>query len=404
MRSRDIYMMISVGLFFRVCISLWNAFWGPSIGANADATSFHKAASNLYLYPGPMSELSEIATKARSHLFHHPDFQHGAHLLDHFYSQLLAWVYFISTESLFIGSLFSVFAWAGSAVVLIEILNLLEVEKRDQFIAMGIYSLLPSSMLFTGVTLREPFQLLLVNLAMLSALKIYLHKSIKFGLFLVLLIFIMEKFHFVLYVLGAFMVFALTILLILEKWRGYYFFRNTLISIFFILTTLLILERNELLNLVPSTFYGEKELSAGVRLLLSNLILFETRTQYINNVEINGIFDLMLFMPKYLLQYLFEPMPWSVRTLFDFTVLLENLLRAALILKVLANLFSASSNQKLLLFVILSYLGIELTWSIGTANWGTAIRHHVPGMGLLIASAFAYSKENSRSPFCSILK
>ena len=44
---------------------------------------------------------------------------------------------------------------------------------------MLVYALLPSSIIVTSVTLREPYQLLLVNLAILAALKIYWNKSFQ---------------------------------------------------------------------------------------------------------------------------------------------------------------------------------------------------------------------------------
>tara|TARA_B100000686_G_scaffold324428_1_gene380102 strand:- start:5053 stop:6333 length:1281 start_codon:yes stop_codon:yes gene_type:complete len=404
-RLRDVYLMILIGLFFRVCVSLWNAFWGPSIGANADATSFHQAAVNLFSYQGPIHELGEISVKSGYILVEHPDFSHGWHLLDHFYSQSLAFIYFISTDSLFIGSLFSVFAWTTSASLLIQIMQLLQVKIPDQFKAMAIYSLLPSSIILTGVTLREPFELLLVNVAMFTALKVYLNKSIKFAVFLVLLIFFMKKFHIALYTFGLLMAISLIILLTLRKLESYYFFQKFLIAIFIIFIIYFIIDWYGLSNIIPFNYFNEKELYKAASKKLSVLSLYETRTQFIYNIEINGIFDFFLFMPKHLLQYLFEPMPWRVEAPLDFMVLIENLFRAVLIFKILAGLFFNSlENRKILAFIFFSYLAIEAVWSSGTVNWGTAIRHHIPGMGLLIAAAFSCSKEKQNSPFYSILR
>ena len=398
MRSREIYLVLSIGSFLRVCISIWNGFWGPSIGADADATSFHQAASNLSSYPGSMNELSEFANQSGNALALHRNFAHGFHLLDHFYSQLLARIYFISTDSLFIGSLFSVLIWAISAMVLIQIMQLLEVEKSAQFKAVAIYSLLPSSILFTGVTLREPFQLLLVNLAMFSALKVYLQKSIKFALLLPALVFVMNKFHLSLFLLGIFIVLGLFTLMIIRKLESCSLLKGIFISSFIILTAYFVLPRIGLSNLVPSGHVIEKELPAAIDRYLSVSITFRTRTQFIDIIEINGVIDLLLFMPKHLFQYLFEPMPWRVSTVLDISVLLENLLRAALIWKVLARIYHIKTQKRrIVLFTFISYIAFEAVWSIGTVNWGTAIRHHIPAMGLLIAAAFSYSSKQQES-------
>lgn len=384
--------MLSVGLFFRVCVSLWNGFWGPSIGAEADATSFHQAASNLFNYPGTINELSEIASQSQNNLSHHPDYAHGFHLLKHFYAQLLARVYFLTTDSLFIGGLFSALVWFASSIVLIKIMNLLETNKSDQFKAMAIYSLLPSSILFTGVTLREPFQLLLVNLAMYSALKVYLEKFFRFIIVLPLLIVIMKKIHLSLFLLGIFIAFSLFLLLILRKGSAF-FIKGTLIAFAIALATYSVLGAHRLLSFLPPIHLIEKGLPAAIERYLSVGASFGARTQFVHNIELKDFTDLILFAPKHFLQYLFEPMPWRVSTILDLNVLLENLVRFVLIWKGLAVFFHTQGGKRLVfLFSFLAYLFFEALWSVGTVNWGTAIRHHVPTMGLLIASAFAYSR------------
>ena len=394
MRSRDIYMMVTVGLFFRACVSLWNAFWGPSIGANADATSFHKAASNLYLYPGPMNELFEIAARANTHLSYHPDYAHGYHLLKTLYANILARVYFILTDSLLIGGLFSTLAWSISALILVQIMQMLEVDKCYQFISMAIYSLLPSSILFTGVTLREPFQLLMVNTTLFSVLKVYLNKSINFGLFLIPLIYIMGKFHVSLFFLGLFMVFALLILLALKSWDNIFRFKGAFLTPFIAFIVFFTLFGKVLINFIPQSYGIENGLSTAISESLSNRIAGEERTQFLNKIETQGIIDILLFLPNHFFNYFFEPMPWHISTTMDIYVLLENILRAALIFKGISTIYQTPiTHRGLVIFTFLSYLIFEAAWSVGTVNWGTAIRHHVPATGLLLAGAFAYSKK-----------
>jgi len=46
--------------------------------------------------------------------------------------------------------------------------------------------------------------------------------------------------------------------------------------------------------------------------------------------------------------------------------------------------------------VFLSYLLLETTMSSGTINWGTASRHHIPSIGLLLAAAFAAPRARRR--------
>lgn len=123
------------------------------------------------------------------------------------------------------------------------------------------------------------------------------------------------------------------------------------------------------------------------------------RTEVVN---FSGLFGLLSVLPLFLFQYLFEPMPWHMTSVVDVVSLLENALRFWLILnslKYLGSRFvgkpkSVESNvfehRRLILFMFLTFLASELIWSLGTINWGTGIRHHLPSIGFLLVTGFAY--------------
>jgi hypothetical protein len=108
--------------------------------------------------------------------------------------------------------------------------------------------------------------------------------------------------------------------------------------------------------------------------------------------------DVML-IPVSIFQYLFEPMPWGVSVLFDVAVFLENCLCAWLIWKMMSGLRTAKNDErKILLFLFVLYMILETIWSLGTINWGTAMRYHLPSMGILVLAAFfsaGFEKKNS---------
>ena len=118
----------------------------------------------------------------------------------------------------------------------------------------------------------------------------------------------------------------------------------------------------------------------------------EGRAQYMEQKEIKGVMDLVLHSPRIVLSYLFEPMPWRNLNALDFGVFIENVLRAWLIWSALKGLKKLPSREKnSVVFMFINYLVIEIIWSMGTINWGTALRHHIPSFGLLVIAAFASS-------------
>jgi hypothetical protein len=134
----------------------------------------------------------------------------------------------------------------------------------------------------------------------------------------------------------------------------------------------------------------DRGIDAAVELIQKGGISYYARAQYRDSVEINGVVGLLLFMPVAFFQYLFEPLPGRSYLVADVELLLENILRAWLIWKAWVGLrIMPSQERRPVLFLFLSYLVIELIWSLGTVNWGTAVRHHIPSMGLLVIAAFA---------------
>ena len=111
----------------------------------------------------------------------------------------------------------------------------------------------------------------------------------------------------------------------------------------------------------------------------------EARAMYTLKPEIDGLFGLLLFMPVSLGQYMLEPMPWKIETLLDMALFIENIFRLLLIFIAIRSIFKVNKEIKpALIFLVLMFFALELMWALGTVNWGSAVRHHIPGMGLLI--------------------
>lgn len=357
------------GIIFRLCIAIWNGFFGPSFEAENDALGFHLTAveysKNLVLDKFVTGQI---------------------------YTYFLGAFYSVTTDSLFLGSLLSVVTWAISALTLIRVMRMLSFEPADQFKAMLIYALLPSSILLTSVTLREAYQLLFVNVAIYSALKIYLRRSIVHWLLLIGAVGGMGILHGALLASGVFIIVATLILLVFRTQKKLPLARIVLIVPIVAGCAYLGF------SLFMSISYNlEDGLETAVQAYQENTIAAAGRASYRAEVGFGGVEDLLLSIPIFLLQYLFEPMPWRMSALADIVPLFENCLRAWLILRVILSFRNTvGQERRLLLFVFVSYIAMETVWSLGVSNWGTGLRHHIPSIGLLVVAAFAYSGHSQK--------
>lgn len=365
---RTVLTAIWFGLLLRLFVAIWNGFFGPSFGADLDALSFHLQA--VEYAQTPMMD----------------EFQIGW-----IYIYVLGFFYYLTTDSLFLGSLLSCVAWLASAYILVKMMRLLSVDKSNQFKAMLIYAVLPSSIFFTSVTLREPYQLLFVNLAIYAALKIYLNKSSIHWLVLFCAVIGLGVLHGALLAFGLFIVIATLILLTFRDRKG-----SSLVKLALVAPLVFLVALYGLWLFTSVSYNLDEGLGVAVETYQQGGLGTDARTHYKESVEINGVAGLLLFIPASVFQYLFEPMPWRISAAVDGVLLLENILRAWLIWKACVGLLNMpAQGRKPVLFVFISYLVVETIWSLGTINWGTAMRHHLPSIGLLVTAAFVYSSQKT---------
>jgi hypothetical protein len=370
-----------LGFFLRLGNAFSNGFYGPSYGASDDSLGFHLNAVQY----------------SQNLVF-------DVFVLSNIYSYILGIFYSITTDHLFLGSALSALGWLASAFILLRIMRILSFKMSSQWRVMLIYALIPSSLMYTSVTLREPFQLLFVNLALYAALKIYFHRSNAHWLVLFLAAVGMGILHGVLLASGIFIIVGTLFLLTTRNRKGMSFTKVVLV------TPIVILCLFYGFSLFTTFSYGDRledGLSLAVQTYQEGTMEAEQRAGYRTDIEINGLGGLILSLPSFLFQYLFEPMPWKISSIVDVVVLLENMLRFWLIWNVLKYLVGSYlnkpmfvarnyfGNERFIFFIFLSYLIIETLWSLGTSNWGTSSRHHVPSLGLLLVASFAYRNVTS---------
>ena len=359
--------IIFLGLFIRIGVALWNTFSGPTLGAEGDALTFH------------------ILAVAYSEDLVWEKFRYGW-----IYSFALGVIYFLTTDSLLIGCLLSCFVWFISAIIFDKSLSLLKVEPIYRNTALLLYVLLPSSILFTSVTLREVYELLFVTLGVYSALRIYLNNDLRYWFLLIFSIGGMGIFHVGLVAYGLFFL-VLVFYFQTNRRKGI-----SLESLLFYLPFIGLITYYSIISYVSLSDTGgtriefDQGLAAAVQTYQFGHN--EARAMYTYKPEVDGFLGLILFIPVSLFQYLFEPMPWRASTLFDFALLSENILRGFLIYLAVSNFIRLEGfEKKLSLLLILSYFAQELLWAMGTVNWGSAARHHIPSLGVLIVAAFLHS-------------
>jgi hypothetical protein len=366
------------GLLIRVIIAFINSYFGPTLGAEGDALGFHDLATS-------------IATDKFTGAFDETKSAVGWE-----YASFLAMFYGFAEPSLFLGCLLSCIAWLISGILVDKTLSVLSVDSISRKRALIIYAFLPSGLLFTSVTLREVYQLLFINLAIFSIIKIALNKNFLYWIALVLACFVMSSLHLGLSAYALILIGAAFFLISLRSARGFPFMK------FLIFTPIIFIGIYFGLSAYMDSV--DYDFSEGIARAVAEYRSGhnETRAMYAEPPELNSFLDLLLFIPIAIFQYFLEPFPWHISTLFDIALFFENLFRLILIIVIIKNIFMLTGQIRIIgVFLFILFLILETMWALGTVNWGSAARHHIPGLGLLVISTFyilAYKNRTANLP------
>ena len=350
-----------MGFAFRLAVSLYNHFYLLPMGAD-DAIRFHNSA---------VQKLSSLS------------------FLDNLYdgwiySSFLALIYYFTTPSILIASISSCVLWAISAFVLIKIFNLLNFSNANKQIGLLAYSFMPASIIFNSIALRESAELLIINAYILCLILIiknnkYTYLPIPFLLSALIFFFHKGLIIFMLFSIIFFAVFLFT------KITNYFFKNKILFLDFFFASAALFVFIILSLDLLGIASIGHLFDFLATNISSHQVNVPISRTTYLYTARIENLFTHMLSSVFF---YFFSPMHYYIENFYDFVLYLENITRLILLGLVLNNFFYHKKNNQIFIILFLIYIGLEIMWAVGTANWGSASRHHIISYGLLVILAF----------------
>jgi len=295
------------------------------------------------------------------------------------YKHFLGFMYSFSV-SLFYGKELSVLAFALSCVVLVKLLNLLDL-RRFRVRIILLFGLLPSAVIFRSVTLREPWQALFFLLFVYWTIRLWERPSILILLFMLMSASCMALLHqglarYAIYLVVFSLYWSIFSCKISVRWARSVklLFAGLLIACVIILS--------QKTGLFMSLGEAVKE---GASLRQTLLTYADVRTNFSFILDTSSVLGIVTTVPMVFVEYMFAPFPWQVENAKDVWALLESMLRFVLLFFAVSSWRRSSGKVRSCYgFLLIAVLGMELVWALGTANWGTAVRHHIPGYGIIV--------------------
>ncbi len=300
-----------------------------------------------------------------------------------FYHNFLGVVYRAVGSSRLLGAEMSHLAFTLSLLVLLKIMDMTEVKKYKPATLL-IYGLMPSLLLLGASSFREPWQILFFMTSVYWGFKYRKDAKLMSFVFMTLASIAMALFH------KALIIFSVMSVSLFYLWpttssQPYHYGWQRKITVVLAITGISLAGFWWIAESLGGHFGGE----------VVNAIMQGRVLDYIDHYHdiLRGqagraSYDVLLntsswsaLLKSWIIvyfEYLFSPFPWQLENFSDFIGLCEALFRVVLIpLSIYVGVTGFRKKKFEASLLCLCYFAMTLLWSVGTANYGQAMRHHV---------------------------
>lgn len=384
--AKEIGVILLISIFIKLLLILINNNFFYLMDGNADAYNFHKHAV-MYL------DLGREAI-----------FEGG---LDDIYalSQISAYIYSLFGEDIMFMQLISLCVSSLSLVVFYFCLSEFKLKENYKFFSCLIFLFHPFLLNYSILTMREVYAVLLLLLFLLCILK-YFNTKNSIYLFLSLI-----PIFPIYYVNGGLLItyfvlfFFITKPYLLKKQRNLIFqlFSIILLALSFIAFLYILAEFASVPYLRNMreflTNFDTSVIISGQTYIQSN---WESLAGYPSFLVSDGsIFD---FIYKAVLRYfyfIFSPFPWDITDGRQLIGLMDPFIHIIFFIVIFRNFSKIIKNEKLI-FLLVLYFVLTVTYSFGVGNFGQGIRHKakfIPILMMLCSSFYFTTFKNLLSNF-----
>lgn len=331
-----------------------NAYIIDLKGASVDATKFHEAAVQWLQFGS-----YQIVVDAQ------------------FYSQLLGTLYWLFGTHEFVGAQLSVLALAIGAVYFERVLNLFRVQNACYWVIP--FTLWPSLLTRATTVMREPILLCLTVMIVYYLLQYRRDERQLNAVYAIALCLGAALIHKAYAVLVIFLVPYILFFLMKQKENfyqsGVFYSRIVLALAFGGLLLVVYKQLGNVRGLEPllALMSGDTDYMQAV---VDSKTGKAARATYAVSIDFSSVASILRSYPVVVVYYLFSPFPWRVGSVYDAYASLEGLARMASLACLYVVYKRNLVDRKNLQIVFLILASITLIWAAGTANYGTASRHH----------------------------
>ncbi|WP_020008205.1 hypothetical protein [Salinicoccus albus] len=305
------------------------------------------------------------------------------------YSKVLGVIFHIYGDDRLFVQFLNILVTISAILIVIRIFRMLDVPGHIQMVLVVTMSFFPHSMIFSSILLRESVISLMVVLSLYFFIRWFVKEEKGSALLSIIFILLGAVFHSA--IIGILIGYLFGFIFYRHRRRTFRFTVDSVVpfSLFALVMTYILV--------FPDVVTSLPIFNKFEQILNSNDEVYEaftaTRgdTAYLSGLEINNLFQLILYSPIKIVYFIASPMPWSIRNFNDLiSFFMDGVFYLSALILFIKNL-RLIKKRPLLGILILSIFAGWLIFSLGISNAGTALRHRfkffyiiIVAMGILL--------------------
>lgn len=309
------------------------------------------------------------------------------------YTVFLTFIYHLTDSSRIIAQYISVLMGLGNILIIGSILKLLNVSYKTSRIVLTILSFQIVAINFCGGLGREPWEWFFITASVFYFIKWFMSGKREYIFFNVLSVLLSATMHSgVLFILWGYLIAFLTYSPIKKK---------ITVSVL-TMVNIIVLAISLLIVLPYSSFFTGKFQNVDFQeQLMKNVnVVNGGGSAYLSWMSASNIWECLLFSPLSIFYFFFSPIPFDWRSLQDIGVFcLDSTIYIWLFYQIYKKSKNVLDNQSKLLirYLLISIISLAFIFSFGTKNSGTAMRHRLKIIPLIVVVyAIVYDSSKTR--------
>ncbi|KKK33915.1 hypothetical protein WN59_09920 [Salinicoccus sediminis] len=289
------------------------------------------------------------------------------------YSHMLGILFNIYGDDRLFAQYLNILIAMTAILIVIRIFRMLGIPHRVQLMLVLVMGFFPHSLIFSGILLRESIISLMVVMSLYCFIRWFKDKERAGAVLSVVLVLLGASFHSA--IIGMLLGYLFGFIFYRHDEKAFRFTLESVVpfSIFALILTYILV--------FPSIVSGLPIFNKVDQVLNNNDNIYEaftsTRgdTAYLSGLEVNNLFQVILFAPVKIVYFIASPMPWSIRNFNDLISFFLDGVFYLFSLAIFVRNIDVIRKRPILGILLISIFAGWLIFGLGISNAGTALRH-----------------------------